>query len=40
MPAQQRGRLHEQALPGWTGQQPYQPGQHRSVGQFTRGRVT
>jgi hypothetical protein len=29
MPAQQRGRLHEQLAPGWTGQQPHQPGQHR-----------
>jgi hypothetical protein len=32
MPALQRGWLHEQAPPGWTGQQPRQSGQHRPVG--------
>jgi hypothetical protein len=32
MPAQQRGRLHQQPAPGWTGQQPRQPSQHRPVG--------
>jgi hypothetical protein len=31
MPAQQRGRLDEQAPPGWTGQQLRQPSQHRPV---------
>jgi hypothetical protein len=32
MPAQQRGRLHEQAPPGWTGQQPRESSQHCPVG--------
>jgi hypothetical protein len=32
MPAQQRGRLHEQAPLGWTWQQPHQSSQYRPVG--------
>jgi hypothetical protein len=32
MPAQQRRRLHEQAPPGWTWQQPRQASLHRPVG--------
>jgi hypothetical protein len=31
VPAQQRGWLHDQALPGRARQQPHQPGQHRAV---------